>query len=61
MYWDALMIHAGPRGRAEILAKGAPHMAFDLLMRTPEDELKYGPEWEEACEMAQQRAKGVRT
>lgn len=55
------MIHAGPRGRAEILAKGAPHMAFDLLMRTPEDELKYGPEWEEACEMAQQRAKGVRT
>lgn len=33
----------GPLGRAHVLARtGRPDMALDLLMRTPEDEWKYG-------------------
>lgn len=42
-YWHALMGAAGVLGRAEVLAGcGAPGMALDLLMRTPESEWRYG-------------------
>lgn len=38
-FWFALMREIGPVGRAKVLAgTGAPHMALDLLMRTPESE-----------------------
>ncbi len=42
--WHDMMVALGVRGRAEVLAKKAPAMAFGLLMRTPESEWKYGPE-----------------
>lgn len=38
-FWDALMRELGPVGRARVLAgTGAPGLALDLLMRTPEAE-----------------------
>ena len=43
-FWHATMDLLGVRGRAEVLAgSGAPAMAFDLLMRTPEVDWTYGP------------------
>jgi hypothetical protein len=38
-FWMGLMDRIGVSGRAEVLAKtGAPSMAFDLLMRSPENQ-----------------------
>lgn len=42
-FWHKLMTEFGVRGRAELLAgTGAAGMAFDLLMRTPEEKWTYG-------------------